>query len=219
MDRVVIFDTTLRDGEQSPGATMHTHEKIEIAKQLARLGVDGIRERMQEANFPVLSANVLIAGTDDFLAQPYVIREMEGYRIAIIGLTGRTSLPGVDVRDPLEAVKQVVEELHGKAEILILLSHTGVTANRRIATEVPELDLIISGGSEAITPTPVFVGEGTAIVHADVSSSGHAGRRIGVGTWSFDGHGQLAGQTWQDVSLGENFADDPEMLTWLRDHN
>ena len=46
-DRIIIFDTTLRDGEQSPGATMHTHEKLQIAKQLARLGVDVI-----EAGFP-----------------------------------------------------------------------------------------------------------------------------------------------------------------------
>ena len=50
MDRVIIFDTTLRDGEQSPGATLHTHEKLEIAKQLARLGVDVI-----EAGFPAAS--------------------------------------------------------------------------------------------------------------------------------------------------------------------
>jgi 2-isopropylmalate synthase len=50
MDRVVIFDTTLRDGEQSPGATMHTDEKLTIARQLARLGVDVI-----EAGFPASS--------------------------------------------------------------------------------------------------------------------------------------------------------------------
>src|SRR5687767_12825849 len=39
-DRVYIFDTTMRDGEQSPGATMNAEEKFEIAKQLERLGVD-----------------------------------------------------------------------------------------------------------------------------------------------------------------------------------
>ncbi len=44
---VLIFDTTLRDGEQSPGATLNTQEKIEIAQQLARLGVD-----IMEAGFP-----------------------------------------------------------------------------------------------------------------------------------------------------------------------
>ncbi|MHB1340833.1 MAG: 2-isopropylmalate synthase [Coriobacteriia bacterium] len=49
-DRVRIFDTTLRDGEQSPGASMNTEEKLEIARQLVRLGVDII-----EAGFPVSS--------------------------------------------------------------------------------------------------------------------------------------------------------------------
>ena len=49
-DRVLIFDTTLRDGEQSPGATMHEDEKIEVARQLVRLGVDII-----EAGFPISS--------------------------------------------------------------------------------------------------------------------------------------------------------------------
>jgi 2-isopropylmalate synthase len=49
-DRVIVFDTTLRDGEQCPGATMNLHEKLEVAKQLARLQVDVI-----EAGFPIAS--------------------------------------------------------------------------------------------------------------------------------------------------------------------
>src|SRR5204862_305440 len=44
---IVIFDTTLRDGEQSPGASMNIGETLEVARQLARLGVDVI-----EAGFP-----------------------------------------------------------------------------------------------------------------------------------------------------------------------
>ncbi|MFL7839665.1 MAG: 2-isopropylmalate synthase [Candidatus Promineifilaceae bacterium] len=49
-DTVVIFDTTLRDGEQSPGATLNVEEKLEIARQLSRLGVD-----ICEAGFPIAS--------------------------------------------------------------------------------------------------------------------------------------------------------------------
>jgi 2-isopropylmalate synthase len=49
-DHVYIFDTTMRDGEQSPGATMTAQEKIEVARQLARLGVD-----IMEAGFPAAS--------------------------------------------------------------------------------------------------------------------------------------------------------------------
>src|SRR6266545_2650309 len=49
-DRVYIFDTTLRDGEQSPGATMTLEEKLRIARNLEQLGVDVI-----EAGFPAAS--------------------------------------------------------------------------------------------------------------------------------------------------------------------
>ncbi len=53
---VVVFDTTLRDGEQSPGATLNEQEKVEIARQLARLGVD-----IMEAGFPAASVGDLAA--------------------------------------------------------------------------------------------------------------------------------------------------------------
>ncbi len=56
MERVLIFDTTLRDGEQSPGATLNIEEKVDIAKQLARLRVDII-----EAGFPAASSGDLEA--------------------------------------------------------------------------------------------------------------------------------------------------------------
>jgi 2-isopropylmalate synthase len=49
-DRLTIFDTTLRDGEQAPGFSMRTDEKLKLAAQLATLGVDII-----EAGFPIAS--------------------------------------------------------------------------------------------------------------------------------------------------------------------
>ena len=49
-EKLVIFDTTLRDGEQSPGATLTEREKVDIARQLSRLGVD-----VCEAGFPIAS--------------------------------------------------------------------------------------------------------------------------------------------------------------------
>jgi 2-isopropylmalate synthase len=70
MDRVQIFDTTLRDGEQSPGISLNASEKLEIAHQLARLGVDVI-----EAGFP-------IASPGDFEAVQAIAREVDGPVIA-----------------------------------------------------------------------------------------------------------------------------------------
>ncbi|HZA59394.1 MAG TPA: hypothetical protein VE523_09450, partial [Solirubrobacterales bacterium] len=65
-NRVHIFDTTLRDGEQSPGISLNTQEKVEIAQQLARLGVDVI-----EAGFPITSPG-------DFEAVESISRNVEG---------------------------------------------------------------------------------------------------------------------------------------------
>src|SRR3712207_1181486 len=69
-DRVILFDTTLRDGEQSPGISLNTPEKLEIAQQLARLGVDVI-----EAGFPITSPG-------DFEAVQAIAREVEGPVVA-----------------------------------------------------------------------------------------------------------------------------------------
>ena len=56
MDTIHIFDTTLRDGEQSPGFSMHRDEKLRLARQLEQLGVDVI-----EAGFPIASPGDLEA--------------------------------------------------------------------------------------------------------------------------------------------------------------
>ncbi len=69
-NQVYIFDTTLRDGEQCPGASMNTREKLEVARQLARLKVDII-----EAGFP-------IASDGDFEAVKAIANEIQGPRIA-----------------------------------------------------------------------------------------------------------------------------------------
>ncbi len=55
-EKIIIFDTTLRDGEQSPGASLNVPEKVEIARQLAQLNVDVI-----EAGFPIASPGDLEA--------------------------------------------------------------------------------------------------------------------------------------------------------------
>ena len=58
-DRVIIFDTTMRDGEQSPGASMSLEEKIQIARVFDELGIDII-----EAGFPIASLGDFEAVTE-----------------------------------------------------------------------------------------------------------------------------------------------------------
>src|SRR5919108_6280127 len=72
MDKVFIFDTTLRDGEQAPGIALNAKEKLEIAEQLARLEVDII-----EAGFPITSVG-------DFEAVKQIAESVKGPQIAAL---------------------------------------------------------------------------------------------------------------------------------------
>src|SRR5207245_7877603 len=71
-DRVFIFDTTLRDGEQSPGFHLDANSKLRIARQLERLGVDVI-----EAGFPISSPG-------DFEACRRIAREIRGTMVTAL---------------------------------------------------------------------------------------------------------------------------------------
>jgi 2-isopropylmalate synthase len=79
-EKLTIFDTTLRDGEQSPGISLDPAEKLEIAEQLARLGVDVI-----EAGFPVASQG-------DFEAVREIARRVEGPVICGLSRTHRSDV-------------------------------------------------------------------------------------------------------------------------------
>src|SRR6202044_2487246 len=87
--RVVIFDTTLRDGEQSPGASMNLAEKLEIARALVELGVDVI-----EAGFP-------IASPGDFEAVQAIARQVHGPIIC-----GLARCHGEDIDRAWEALRE-----------------------------------------------------------------------------------------------------------------
>ncbi|MGO0121806.1 2-isopropylmalate synthase [Desulfothermobacter acidiphilus] len=89
MDRVYVFDTTLRDGEQSPGVSLNVKEKIEIARQLARLGVDVI-----EVGFPVASPG-------DFNACREVARAVRGVTVCALARARQE-----DIDRAWEAIKE-----------------------------------------------------------------------------------------------------------------
>jgi 2-isopropylmalate synthase len=104
MRTIKIFDTTLRDGEQSPGASMNTEEKVQLAKQLVKLGVDII-----EAGFP-------IASKGDFEAVKKIAGEVRGATIA-----GLARAKEEDIKRAWEAVKDApqsrIHTFHSTSDI------------------------------------------------------------------------------------------------------
>jgi len=117
-DRVIVFDTTLRDGEQSPGASMNLNEKLEIARTLEALGVDVI-----EAGFP-------IASPDDFAAVTAVAQQST--RARICGLA--RSLTG-DIDRAAAAVKPAGD----RARIHVFLATSAIHRQFKLGKAKPEI--------------------------------------------------------------------------------
>ncbi len=91
-DNIIIFDTTLRDGEQSPGASMNTAEKLRLARQLEKLGVD-----VMEAGFPAASKG-------DFDAVKMVSENIKDAQVAALARTSKA-----DIDRAWEALKKAAQ--------------------------------------------------------------------------------------------------------------
>jgi 2-isopropylmalate synthase len=101
VDKLIIFDTTLRDGEQAPGATLNEREKLEIARQLVVLGVDVI-----EAGFPISSPG-------DFNAVKAIATQVKG--AVICGLARA-------IKKDIDAAFEATRPAKGRARIHVFLA-------------------------------------------------------------------------------------------------
>jgi 2-isopropylmalate synthase len=114
-NKIVFFDTTLRDGEQSPGCTMHHDEKLRMAHQLADLGVD------------ILEAGFAIASQGDFESVRAIAREIRGPRIASLARCKR---------EDIEAAARAVEPAgHSRIHTFLSTSDLHLAAKLKITRE------------------------------------------------------------------------------------
>ena len=132
-------------------------------------GPEVLRKRIAEARFPVLGANV--GGFDPL--RPHVIREVGGVRVAILGVvtddtpvaTHPRNVAGLTFHAPAETVSRHLGELRRRADIVVVLSHLGYGADRKLAGQVPGIDVIVGGHSHTRVDHPTRIGN-TLIVQA-----------------------------------------------------
>src|SRR5580698_8305645 len=114
-NQIVFFDTTLRDGEQSPGCTMHHTEKIRMAHQLAKLGVD------------IIEAGFAIASHGDFNSVHAIAKEVHGPRIASLARCKR---------EDIEAAARAVEPAaSNRIHVFLATSDLHLEAKLKITRE------------------------------------------------------------------------------------
>jgi 2',3'-cyclic-nucleotide 2'-phosphodiesterase (5'-nucleotidase family) len=144
------------------------------------------------ADFKVLSANVEKDKKPVFA--PYTIIEKEGVRVAIIGVSAEetpivthpNNVIGLNFSNPVEKVKNMVAEVKDKADIIVVLSHTGYEVDQKIAKEVPGIHLIIGGH------THTQLDKVTVVNNVIIAQSGEHGKNLGRIDLSIE-DGKIAG--------------------------
>jgi 2',3'-cyclic-nucleotide 2'-phosphodiesterase (5'-nucleotidase family) len=224
---VLVLDSgNALTGDQDPAKGTHGQSSVTImnlmgydamtlGSQDLSLGVQTLRQRVKEADFAVVAANAVVSGTKEPLVPAYLVRQLGEYRIGIIGLAGESETPEIALLDPIKTTQAVVAEVTPQADVVILLSHAGMHIDQRIADTVAGIDLILSAGRREFEVPWLSGKTGTLILHADTSSPGHAGRRIGIARLSFDVEGHLLQHRWQQLALGPDILDDPAMTQWV----
>ena len=171
-----------------------------------------LREKMQLVN-----TNISLKG--ELLGNKYLIKNINGIKIGITGTIDHSlhkyiseySRGYIEFNDQKNALKPVLKEMSSLCDYIILLSHSGMDKDEKIAEIFPEIDLIVGGHSQTITDVPEKKGE-TLIVQA-----GEHGYRLGLLTLKFTGK-KL--QSYQNnlVLLKLNRPDHPEIKQLINEY-
>ncbi len=173
------------------------YDAIVLGNHEFNFGLEYLNRQIGMTDTPIMGANIYHPGTDDPAYPPYIVREVAGLRVAIVGLTtpgsavwDRPRVEGIlDFGDGLEAAHRFVQEVREdhQADVVIILAHTGLDGSasyqrddlgdenfgRAVGEEVPGVDLMVLGHTHRAID--------------DVALQGADGREVGVvqpGRWA-----------------------------------
>lgn len=135
-------------------------------------GTDILRQRAAEASFPLLCANCADdTGAVPAYLKPYIVKDLGLARVAVIGLIlpdaasiiKASSLTGIRFSDAAAAVRRLLPQMRREADLVVAVTHLGLDNDRRLARDVPDIDVIVGGHSHTALRAAVTVGK-TVIV-------------------------------------------------------
>lgn len=138
-----------------------------------------LRRRIEEARFPVLAANIVERDSGELYTRPYIMREVNGVRIGILGLaypntpltTAKKNVENLEFIEAVQAARRYVPQLRQMgAQIIIALTHLGLDAEKHLAENVEGIDVIVGGHSHNRMRNALAAG-GAIIVQAGAHGS------------------------------------------------
>jgi 2',3'-cyclic-nucleotide 2'-phosphodiesterase (5'-nucleotidase family) len=162
------------------------YDAVVLGNHEFNFGIDLLNRRIAQTETPILGANIYGHGTTEPAYVPYIIRDVAGVRVGIVGLTtpgsavwDRPRVEGrLDFGDGVEAAERFVAEVRQRgAEVVIVLAHTGLEGGssyteaglgqenfgRAIAEQVPGVDLLVLGHTHRVTEEVIKDSEGREV--------------------------------------------------------
>ena len=200
------------------GMNLMSYDAMAIGPFELELGAEVLRQRLAEAKFPMLSANVVWSEDNGYVGEPYTILQVGPHRIGVIGLTrapgdqpaGFTVLPAEEV------LADVLPEVTGQADTVIVLTNLTYRSALDLAGAVPGIDLVVAALPRQLPERAALAAEtGALVVTAEQALPRHAGRRVGKLEVVIDRDGTLKDEAWKSIAMGPELVDDPAMAALL----
>jgi 2',3'-cyclic-nucleotide 2'-phosphodiesterase (5'-nucleotidase family) len=200
------------------GMNLMGYDAMALGPKELSLGSDELSQRIEESDFPMLSANVVLTGTQTLLAAPYTVQQVGDHRVGVIGLTRSPTEPlaGFRVLDPEQSAAHYVPEVAEQADMVVILTNMSYREALVLVGDVPGVDLLIAALPDEPPSQAVRVpGTATIAVTAEQPAAGHTGRWVGRLQVSVEGDGALDGESWKSTAMDSRFVDDLEMQALL----
>jgi 2',3'-cyclic-nucleotide 2'-phosphodiesterase/3'-nucleotidase len=214
------------------------YDAMAVGNHEYEFGLDALNKARSEARFPWLSANTYKKGTAETYFQPYLVKEVSGVRIGIIGLTtpGMPSLDDpalyyskIDVREPVSEARRWVDLLRTRerVDLVVIAMHMGLEADLRtgqknpgqmpnensaiaIAQNVPGVDVILMGHTHREVSS-VYI-NGVLLAQSDKWGRSIARADVYLERRDAVSRWSVVAKSAHTITLGDNVAPDPELL-------
>jgi len=131
------------------------YDVVNVGEKDLMMGLKFLLDITQKSKFPFISSNVVDKKSQKGIFKPYVIKELAGLKIGVMGLiddefnpTLQERDPGLSISEPISASKAITKSLREYCDLIVVLSQLGESKDKKLAKENREIDLILGGGGE-----------------------------------------------------------------------
>ncbi len=214
-----VYSTVFQGRDEVDIMNMIGVDAAAVGNHFIDYGADNFTEIMKERKFPTISINIKNKSDNSYYALPYIVTNVNGLNIAIIGVTTTDSVYNpkyakeLIFEDDIKSLKDFMKKipLNKTNDITILLSHVGYEKDKEIAKSMPNtFDIIIGGHSHTELKEADFV-NGTPIVQA-----GYYGRFLGNINLDVN-NGVMSNFNYKLVAMDSTIEQDTEMLSFINE--